>query len=113
MQTQRQFSEHAVLRMAQRHLNATEIEYVILNGRRIYNAGTLFCFLGKQDIPKNERSKFARLEGTTVLLDADQAEYVITVYRNRSALKQIRRKLKCNLKHSLKPNRMRAMALAE
>jgi len=38
------------------------------------------------------------LEGTIVLVDSETRRSVITVYRNRSALKDIRRKAKTNLK---------------
>ncbi len=83
-------------RMAQRHLSATEVEYVVRHGRRLHIGGAIHCFLGRKDIPHDDRdnANIARLEGTTVLLDARTADTVITVFRNRSALKTITHKVK-------------------
>lgn len=90
------FSDHAMTRMAQRHLSATEVEYVVLYGRRLHTGGAIHCFLRWKDIPQDDRgnANIARLEGTTVLLSADTTDTVITVFRNRSALKDITRKVK-------------------
>jgi hypothetical protein len=89
------FSEHAQTRMAQRKLSATDVEYVVNHGVRYHNAGGLFRFLGKRNIPDKG---WERLEGSVVLLDSDTETVVITVYRNRTeAAKDIRCKSKRNL----------------
>jgi len=89
------FSEHAQTRMAQRKLSATDVEYVVNHGVRYHNAGGLFRFLGKRNIPDKG---WERLEGSVVLLDSDTETVVITVYRNRAeAAKDIRCKSKRNL----------------
>jgi hypothetical protein len=81
--------------MAQRKLSVTDVEYIVTHGTRIHNAGCLFRFLGKRNIPDKEME---RLEGTVVLLDSGTEAVVITVYRNRTeALKAIRRKPKYDL----------------
>ncbi len=86
------FSAHALIRMAQRKLSKTDIEYVINHGTRHHNAGCLFYFLGKRSIQDKGKE---RLEGSVVLLDSDTETMVITVYRNRSdSAKGIRRKPK-------------------
>ena len=86
------FSEHALTRMAQRKLSVTDVEYIVQHGTRYHNAGCLFRFLGKRNIPDKDKE---RLEGSVVLLDPDTETIVITVYRNRSeAAKDIRRKAK-------------------
>jgi hypothetical protein len=78
--------------MAQRKLSVTDIEYVVVHGTRYHNAGCVFRFLGKRNIPDKEME---RLEGTVVLLDSCREAMVITVYRNRTeAAKGIRRKAK-------------------
>ena len=91
-------TEHALLRMAQRHVSSDEVRYVMLHGVQYRSAGVLHCYLRRKDIPESDRrhSQFSRLEGTTVLLDSHSGAQVITVYRNRSknALKAIRRKAK-------------------
>lgn len=94
------FSGHAITRMAQRCLSADEIEYIVNYGQRYHAAGVIHCFLGKKQIPKEDQKdkKFSRLEGATVLLDAEDGRAVITVYRNKSAWKNILRKAKYNRK---------------
>lgn len=100
MLSQAKQTEHAVLRMAQRHISYDEVRYVILHGARYHSAGVLHCYLRGKDIPECDRrhSQYSRLEGTVVLLDGCSGVEVITVYRNRSkdALKAIRRKAKYN-----------------
>ena len=95
-------TEHAVLRMAQRHVSSDEVEYVMLHGYKYRSAGVLHCYLRNKDIPESDRrfSQYSRLEGTVVLLDSYRGAEIITVYRNRSknALKAIRRKAKYNLR---------------
>jgi hypothetical protein len=88
--------------MAQRRLSTAQVEYVVNHGRHYHSAGVIHYFLGKRDIPSSDskNDSFAKLEGTTVLLDPYRAETVITVYRNRSAAKKISRKAKHNLKAS-------------
>jgi hypothetical protein len=89
------FSEHAQVRMAQRKLSVTDVEYVVNHGVRYHNAGGLFRFLGKRNIPDKG---LERLQGSVVLLDPDTETVVITVYRNRTeAAKDIR----CKSKHHL------------
>lgn len=93
-------TEHAVLRMAQRHLSPDEVQYVMQHGERYYCGGVLHCYLRRKDIPERDLrlSRYSRLEGTAVLLDSYTGQIIITVYRNRSrnALKAIRCKTKYN-----------------
>ena len=92
------YSDHALRRIAQRGLSMEDVEYVVANGRRIHAAGVIQCFLAKRDIPKRDlkNDKFARLEGTVVLLVRSSWArlVVITVYRNRKGLRKIRVKAK-------------------
>ena len=100
MQENLYYSGHAITRMAQRSLSADEIEYIICYGQRYHAAGVIHFFLGKKNIPETDQKadKFRRLEGATVLLDPEEGRAVITVYRNKSAWKKIRRKEKYNRK---------------
>lgn len=93
------FSEHATTRMAQRRLTTDDVLYVIQHGQVIYNGGACHVFLRRRDIPVEDRriANRARLEGTTVLLDSQTVQTVVTVYRNRAALKDISRKVKYSL----------------
>ncbi len=96
-------TQHATLRMAQRHLSDDEVQYVMLYGVQVRSVGILHCYLRRKDIPNADMrfSQYSRLEGTVVLLDAATGERVITVYRNRSksALKAIR----CKAKYDRRP----------
>lgn len=96
------FSEHARIRMAQRKLSVTDVQYIVDHGIRYHNAGGLFRFLGKRNIPDKG---LERLEGSVVLLDSDTETVVITVYRNRTeAAKDIRCKAKYNLNKAIRFN---------
>lgn len=90
------FSLHARCRAARRNV-ADAIDYVLAYGRAIHRTGVTFYFLGRRDIPRMDRraSWVARLEGTVVLV-AETGE-IITVYRNRNALRLIQRKAKYRL----------------
>lgn len=88
-------SQHAILRQAQRNLSSSDITFILENGRRIRSGGVLHVFLGRKDIPFDESRKVERLEGTVLVMDDTHPEPVlITVYRNRRALKSIRSKQK-------------------
>lgn len=92
-----QVTRHAESRQAQRNLSPEDIEFVWEYGRRVRCAGVLHIFLGKRDIPveREVARRFARLEGTTLVMDDTWNELVlITAYRNRRGLKQIRAKQK-------------------
>lgn len=88
---------HALSRQAQRNLSAADIDFVVCYGRRIRSAGVLHIFLGKRDFPK-ERDlvrRFGHLEETTLVVANQEGRPVlITAYRNRRALRQIRAKTK-------------------
>lgn len=87
------FVPHAVERMAQRNLKPSEVELVIRYGQLIRRTGVEFYFLGKRNIPSNLRKLASRLIGTTVIFYNHK---VRTAYRNRVAVRQIRRKPKEN-----------------
>lgn len=94
MQTCLLYSDHALHRMAQRGISDEEIEYVCRYGQAINCAGSVHYFLRRKDIPLQDQnnSHLRKLEGTTVLLDQETGSVVLTVYRNKEALGQIRRK---------------------
>jgi hypothetical protein len=93
-------TSHALQRQAQRNLSDADVWFVLEHGRRIYGAGVLHVFLGQRDIPDNKeiQRQFRRLEGTTLVIDLDNNDndtlILITAYRNRRGLKQIRSKAK-------------------
>lgn len=95
-------SDHAIQRMNQRRLSIEDIDYVIRYGQIIYRAGIAHFFLGERDIPLQDRSvsRISHLIGTTILIESKNLTEVITVYRNRDAIKKIRVKEKFNRKVS-------------
>ena len=93
------FTEHALLRMAQRNLSINDVEYTLKNGRECRRGGAIHYTLRGKDIPKQDRSsnELRRLEGMTILI-APNDNQIITVYRNKDAYTDIRKKTKCNKK---------------
>lgn len=90
-------SNHARLRQAQRNLKDDEVAFIMRHGRRIRSGGVLHIFLGRRDIPTDRATfqKYHHLEGATLVInDAGKTPVLITVYRNRRALRDIRRKQK-------------------
>jgi hypothetical protein len=87
-------TRHARRRGARRNVAPDAVDYVLTHGRRIQRTGVTFYFLGRRDMPEDDRraSWASRLEGTVVLLAGDGE--VVTVYRNRRALRAITRKMK-------------------
>lgn len=86
---------HAQQRQTRRNLSAEDVQFVWAYGRRYRCAGALHVFLAGRDLPgdKTLYRRFARLEGTTLVLDDTHPEPVlITVYRNRRATRQLRSK---------------------
>ena len=77
--------------MAQRGISVEDAEYVVQHGRRLWVHGAQARFLGWRDIPKADTATHCHLEGTLVLLDQTGCA-VITTYRNRQALRLIRRR---------------------
>lgn len=81
--------------MAQRNLSERDVEYVLKHGCREFSGGVEFRFLRKRDIPAQDQSRFARLEGTAVVVASTSKSDVITVWRNRKhGLRRIRHKAK-------------------
>lgn len=77
-------------RLTERRLTVAQVEYVLEHGHRINRTGIAFCVLRRRDIPAEDREQARRLENTVVLVNDD--DVAITVYRNRNALRDIRRK---------------------
>jgi len=82
-----------MLRCRQRHFRDDEITYVLRHGQVHHRTGICFYFLAARDVPLADRrfSWVERLIGTTLLI---QGSDLITVYKNRRGLRQIKRKLK-------------------
>lgn len=93
-------SSHAVRRLAQRNLSASDVHYVYRHGRMHHTGKATFVHLGFRDIPTADRrnDRVRRLEGTVLVLDPSTGCRLATAYRNRQrGSRDIRRKLKRGL----------------
>jgi len=92
-----ELSKHGKQRCSQRGVSLKHLDFLKKHGQKYYRTGIEIYFLGKKNIPKKLRSddRYAKLEGTILMIGADGG--IITVYRNRKALKDIRKKNKHRL----------------
>jgi len=98
-----QLTDHAELRLHLRGIHEDELSLLLEYGTQVYSGGALFIFMRKRDIPANlASSKQGKLEGLTAVLDSDNLD-LISTYKNRRGLKQIKRKFKYD-------NTLRSMA---
>lgn len=91
---------HAVERLAQRNLSASDVHYVYRHGRMHHTGKATFVHLGLRDIPTADLrdDRVRRLEGTVLVLDSTSGCHLTTAYRNRRrGSRDIRRKLKRSL----------------
>lgn len=88
------FTIHGRKRMEQRNISEIELSYVLRYGTYVRKTGVDFVILRRRDIPREDRvhDTIVRLEGVVVLLSSDSC--ITTVYRNRNALRAIRKKRK-------------------
>jgi hypothetical protein len=84
------FSEHVSRRLQQRGIVEDDVYLAIQQGIRLHRTGITFYFLGAKQTRWLKR-RCDRLHGLTVL-QANDGE-VITAYKNRKALRRIKRKL--------------------
>jgi hypothetical protein len=88
-------THHVQLRQAQRNISDQDVAFVLCFGRQIHCAGALHVFLGRRDLPADRRlrRRFERLVGTVLVLCHDgEILVLVTAYRNRNALRELRRK---------------------
>lgn len=90
---------HAQQRKARRNLSNADIEFVLEYGQRMHCAGAMHVFLGRRDLPHERvlHQRHAHLEGTVLVIRVTQRQLILlTVYRNRQALRSIRAKARYN-----------------
>ncbi|MCS7158702.1 MAG: DUF4258 domain-containing protein [Blastocatellia bacterium] len=84
-------SRHAAQRLAQRGISLGDVHLVLRLGRRLHRTGVIFYFFGRRQIPRGLERELERLEGTTLIV-ADGR--LITAYRNKRAIAEIKKKPK-------------------
>ena len=82
-------SDHAVKRCSQRGIRSKDILFALNHGTLIRKAGALFIFVRKKDLPEGQQQH----EGLTLVL-SPKGKILKTTYRNRKAIKNIKRKKK-------------------
>lgn len=85
------FSKHAEKSLAKRNITVSDVNIALDKGTKIHRTGVIFYFLRKKDLP--EGKEFEHLNGLTVLA---KNRTIITVYRNRRILHEIKQKAKRN-----------------
>jgi hypothetical protein len=98
LQAQAKFSRHARRRGAQSNLSEQDIELVRRYGVLEHRTGVRFYFVGRREVERYREvePRLAKLHDIAMIVSCDDL-VVITVYRNRKALKDIRRKSKVRL----------------
>ncbi|MDQ3927816.1 MAG: hypothetical protein M3328_01585 [Chloroflexota bacterium] len=93
-----ELSDHARHRGAQSNLRASDMELVRQYGILEYRTGVRFYILRRRDVAsyREVEPRLAKLHDLVMIVSGDGTT-VITVYRNRKALREIRRKPKMNL----------------
>jgi hypothetical protein len=88
-------SKHARRRGAQSNLSDRDLELVRRYGVLEHRTGVRFYFVGRREVERYREvePRLAKLHDIVMIVSSDDL-VVITVYRNRNALKDIRRKSK-------------------
>ena len=87
-------TNHALKRINQRGISNRELELALEFGCIIHNAGAKFVFVRKKDIPKDLPGSIAeKIEGIVIVMNPFDGT-ILTVYKNRNALKNIKRKIR-------------------
>ena len=90
-----QFSRHGRQRAAQSNLSEDDVDLVRRYGVLEHRTGVRFYFIGRREVERYRHvaPRLAKLHDIVMIVSQD-GDTVITVYRNRQALKHIRRKSK-------------------
>lgn len=93
-------SDHARQRSAQSNLRASDMELVRRYGILEHRTGVRFYILRRREVERYRKvePRLAKLHDIVMIVSSDNT--VVTVYRNKKALRDIRRKPKMNLYRS-------------
>ena len=96
METNIKISKHAEQRASKRGINYEQIKLCVQYGEEIYRTGGLFFFMSDKALKKIKKiygAYLSNLQGLVVLTDADDSSLVVvTVYKDRQAMKVIKKK---------------------
>ena len=95
-----EMSKHAINRASKRRINFEQIKLCIQYGEEVYKTGGLFFFMSDKCIKKIKKiygTYLSKLEGLVVLTrNTNRSLVVLTVYKDRQALKTLRKKNEYN-----------------
>ena len=99
VQAQVQLTGHARQRGAQSNLCVDDLDLVRRYGVLEHRTGVRFYFVRRREVERfrEVEPRLDRLHGVVLVVSADDC-IVITVYRNRRALRDIRRKSKTRIR---------------
>ncbi|HKZ78463.1 MAG TPA: DUF4258 domain-containing protein, partial [Pyrinomonadaceae bacterium] len=80
---------HAFRRLAQRNITVSDLLKAVALGRKIHRSHALYYFVGGRDLPKAQTSELEHLIGLTVVTSGN---YVLTAFRNKTAIAKIKRR---------------------
>ena len=94
-------SNHSLWRCAQRNFTDDEVQFIIVHGNKLHNAGVIFCQLREKDFPYDlpGNHPYRRLIGATVVL-SNSGTAIKTLYKNPRAFKRDKKKAKYDLTRS-------------
>ena len=100
MDTNIKITKDAENRASKRGINFEQIKLCIQYGEEIYRTGGLFFFMSNKCLKKLKKiygAYLSKLEGLVVLTQSsNRSLLVVTVYKDRQAMKMIRKKNKYN-----------------
>lgn len=88
------FSNHSLKRINMRRIDQRYIDICLNYGKKIYRTGIVFYVLLKKTVDKLHLPK--EIEGLCILVAHDNT--IITVYKNRDAISEVKKLNKYNLK---------------
>ena len=93
-------TKHAENRASKRGINFEQIKLCIQYGEEMYKTGSLFFFMSNKCLKKLKKiygAYLSKLEGLVVLTqNSNTSLVVVTVYKDRQAMKVIRKKQEYN-----------------
>lgn len=86
-----QITCHAACRLRQRGISHEDVQLVLRLGRRLHRTGVTFYFFGRRQIPRGLERALERLVGITLIVAEG---HLVTAYRNKRAIAEIKKKPK-------------------
>jgi len=93
------YSNHSISRAAQRGIQTPSIETIIQEGKTIHKQGYKFLFMTVKELRYHAPAEQKKLKNLVVVMAGD-SNTVVTCYKNKDAIGNIKRKSKRLLKNN-------------